>query len=251
MNSRQVILSVLVVFALCLLIQALPQGSVTSHDHKFGTIKGEVRSGFEQSFGPWKVIIEHKSVRREILTDKKGRFATKIPPGVYIAYVKPTTKVDKRAEQVPFRVSPGGEVKIVLDPTSEYVYCTSAGERVIPISGTDTEDYLKGLHRPKVDSFVLNPSDKESLKVVIEYCGKTQTGKIIRYKSPIVRFHTISIFADDAEFNLQNYTLASRGRIGVVQNGARSETTEIKAGFRGADILDLSAESSRVRKIRP
>ena len=252
MRVRQLVLSMFIAFVPCLLIEASPQKSALSRGQKLGTIKGEVRSGYEQLLGPWTVVIEGGSVKREISTDEKGTFAITLPAGVYTAHVKPATRVDRKAEHVPFRVPPGQQVRIVLDPTEEYVYCTAAGERIIPMWVTDSrKNSVKGLHRPQIDSFAINPSDKSSLKVVIEYCGKIQTGKLIAYKSPIVRFNTTDIFADDAEFDNQTYLLSSQGRIGVIQNGARIETSQIKAGFRGHDKIEMSTDSGRLRKPRP
>ena len=231
-------------------ITASPQQFSNSGIETVGTIKGVVWTGGDDLPGRWSVVIERGETHQDIVTNENGRFETKLLPGAYFAWVRPTTtKAIDRVRRIPFSIQAGRVTEIELDPTSEYVYCSSIGERVIPIQTSNEGDsHLKGLHRPKVETFVLKPSEKESMKVTIEYCGRTQSSKSIRYKSAIVTYNAFSILAPEVEFDFQKYTLEGWGKIYVVQDGKRSETPHLKADFKGGNVISLSTENSRVRK---
>ena len=244
MKFYQIVVSTFLAFVCTLLIFAAPQQSPKSKQTA-GTVRGVVGSAPQALAGPWMVVIEHKSKKQEIDTDAAGRFETQLAPGVYAAYVRPTSrKLDDAVQRVPFLVSPGGVTNVWLDPTSEYVYCTREGERVMPVRTTDTDkSNLKGLHRPAVDTFRLEPSDKESRKFTIEYCGKTKTNKLIKYRSAIIRSDQIGILADHVEFDPENYRLESEGRILLIRsNGTKGEVSRVSASLRGGVVISMEAK---------
>lgn len=254
MNLRQFLFAVLLSVMPSTLISAHPhpQHSLNSNTEKVGRLKGVVWGANEDFPGPWTIVIEHGSARQELTADDQGHFETKLPAGDYTAYLKPRTgQLAERVRRVPFRIQAGHSAQIELDPTFDYVYCSNNGEMVIPVRRSDTEENnLKGLHRPKVDTLVLKRSDKASLKVTFEYCGKAQSNDRIFYKSVAVTYLPFSIFAPEVEFNLRSHTLEGWGNIYVVQDGKRSNTPHFKADLGGGNVTSMSTSESRVRKPR-
>jgi hypothetical protein len=189
-------------------------------------------------------VIEGGSVKQITVTNQKGRFEVDVPAGTYSAYVRPMSgKVSERLKVGPFRVNPGSAVEIELDPTAEFVYCSRAGERVVPVRSTDGEENnLKGLRRPKLEEFLLDPSNKESLRVRIEYCGRTKLeNNSIRYQSSVVRFDTISILGDDLVFDPQSYIIEGFRSV-FVQQGRRDEIRHLKRALNGGTTVEMGAE---------
>lgn len=252
MKFHWLLLAILLVFESVLVIPTRAQESSSSKSHTTGTLKGVVWDGDGEFPGSWTVVIERGSSSQEILADDHGRFETKLSPGDYTAYIKPTTpRITEKLRRIPFRVQAGETVEVELDPTSEYVFCSSKGERVIPIRMTDMEDdKVKDLRRPKVDTFILKRPNDDSLKVTVEYCGKSQLNEWVRYKSAVITYRPVSIFTPDAELDLRRYTVEGWGNVYVVSAGKRIKTPHFKADLGGGNVTSMSSSESRTRKPR-
>lgn len=247
MKVHQTILTVLLVFTSSMLNPALGGDIAGSGKEPMGTIVGKVIGIDDERPRAATVVIEGEGLKLEIPTDPKGHFRTTIPTGVYTAYVKPTGKIDQGVLHAPFHVPPGRRVDIEIDGSTQYVYCSISGERVVPLLATDSqEDNMKGLQALKYDSFLVKNSDGPSLKIVIEYCAKTPApDKSILYKAARMEYENTSIFVDSAVFdprNPQKLTLSSRGgSVEVAQPGLRKEAPFVFASvYEGNLTLDYT-----------
>lgn len=238
MKPRQIIVAALLGFASSLLSPALPLDGTTGLEEKMSSIQGRVVGVDERRPRAATVVIEQGGRKvKEIVTDELGHFQTAVPPGVYVAYVKPTKgSIGKDVDHAPFIVQPTRPAVLELDRMREFVYCSARGERVLSLWATSEND-SKELSRLKYDRFPVKSSEGPSLKIVIEYCGKTTLpNKPIRYKSARVDYDSTSIFAAtaDLEFDFQRYRLVSKGGpITVVQHGRTREVPRLVFDFRG------------------
>jgi hypothetical protein len=176
--------------------------------------------GVEEDPARFTIVLENKlNESREEVTDSRGRLSLELTPGIYVAYIKPANLESKRRiHDVPFLVEAGGKATIELDPSSEYVYCTADNDRVIPVRTNEAKNKsMKGLHRLGYESFTVKLSDKESLKIVVEYCGrKVQPNRVIQYQSAKVGYNDIRIFADNILFDSSRQSLEGWGRADVL-----------------------------------
>lgn len=234
MKMSRLTSAVLLGFYLSLLPPALsqqyPHPGVYKAD-RTGTLKGTVVDP-EGEPGPWTVVVEGGGKKLEILTDKRGRFKVELPPSVYTAHVKTTPgQTELRNELTPFLVEAGADATIELNPVSEFVYCSSEGDRVIPVrasyGGGDAE---KGLQRLKYDSYPVRRLGREPLKVVIEYCQKTETRHKVEYRSATIGFNTSRMFAERAVFDPETLTLEGEGVEGE-HHGKLFEEPYVRASF--------------------
>jgi hypothetical protein len=237
MKSKQVILAVVVAFAWCLLTPALAQHSASARTGIQGTI-----SGSDGEPARFTVVLEQGGKKLpEILTDEKGHFEIPTEPGTYTAYVKPTTDIryrrtlDKRIKHAPFLVEAGGMTKVELDPAYEYVYCTSTGDRVIPVSLRDEKTNSRlGLRRPGYDWVPVRLPDGSYLDGVIQYCGKKPKRQPIEYKTAIVEQNANRLFADNFLFDPQSGFLSGMGRVDILMHGKSiDQPSSVVANFTG------------------
>jgi hypothetical protein len=210
-----------------------------------GKLDGSVR-GSDQDSGSWTVVIQKGPSTREIKSDDNGHFVTKLPAGVYTAYVK-TANVNRRSERIPFLVEPNATTIVELDPVSQSALCSAANKRIIPVPMTDSpNDALARLHHQHYDSFRVKISNNESLQLVIGYCGKTQTSTSISYESAAMAYNTLRLSADKAMFDLTSRKLKAWDKVTVRQHGKAVEVAQVEADFRGGrPIISLTGEPIR------
>lgn len=223
---------------------AAPIDSIAEGE-KPGVIEGLV-PGPDSERREYIVVVQRPGWKQQVQTDKDGRFRLEVQPGVYTAFAKPRFgQSERRAKYAPFRVGAGEVKKIEVDPTSEYVYCTASGERVIPVQETYSGNNKRGLRRLEYDSF----SKKDGLRVVIEYCGKSYANQQNKYKSVVVSYDGFRIISDSAVFDLRSRRIESSGRVGVVEHGDRVVRSKVTADF-GEKQVVLNLTGGSIPPIR-
>ena len=237
MKARQTILAVLLTVTSGVSLassQHLPNA-----DRKMGTLIVVVEASDDEQ-GPFHVVIlKSGTIKKELTTNNERSITTQLPAGSYTAYVKPAIgTLDRRVKLAPFLVEASGEVTIHLDPMLGAVYCSSEGNRVIPVRSTDASiNNLEGLHKTKYDSIYLN----HNKSVVIEYCEKNQSTQFTEYKSSVVTYDTFRLQSDRAIYNPQMQTIESLGRVYAVQHGQIEERPRVTLSFDGGRaILNLT-----------
>jgi hypothetical protein len=250
MNLKQIIAPMLVAIAISASHVALGEKSSLRRQERIGTIAGRVVGVDEDRPRAATVVIESNGKTTELETDEQGRFSTTAPAGVYVAYVKPSFVPDRKIVHAPFWVRPGQTVEMELDRMSPYVYCTMDGQRVIPLS-TGGNDNLKNLSSPKYDEFQVTSPDGPTLKIVIEYCGKTTSNRATHYKSARMDYDTTRIFADAPVFDSYKpgaFTFESNtGPVEVTQHGSRKEEPRIFAHLTEGKLALYFSDVASVR----
>lgn len=207
-----------------------------------GIVKGMVRDSDEEP-GPWTIILEGNETK--VVNTDNGHFHIRVPPGIYTARVQKTSsdEVDKRAQYSQFLVKGGDITEIEVDPTYEDVYCSKAGEKVIPVFASHGErENLKGLRKPEYDSFSKR-FDDVTIRVVVQHCGKTMTGRFINYKSPAIGMNTFTLAAQSARFDNQTRKFDA-WNVYAAQHGKTSESPYASASLWGDGIfINLAADS--------
>lgn len=210
-----------------------------------GIIKGKV-GGVEDSEALWPIVIDDGRTRWGLSTDKNGEFTLPVPAGVYTARVSSGSDgLDGRVKYVPFLVRAGAVVEIEVDPAYQHVYCTSDGDRVVPVSLVQGAN-LKGLRRVRYEQYLSPDSDPASLPVVVQSCKKTTRGRIIEYKSAVIGYNKETIAAGRAEFDPQQYRMEGWD-VGYLRLGMRVSKPYLKAAFRNGEVqFNSTVEASKM-----
>lgn len=202
-----------------------------------GTIEGSV-VGADGIPERWVIsFVNGAGQNFQVISKEKGEFKLYVPPGVYTARVQSESDlIDKSAKLPTFVVRANSTTRLEVDPTYEISYCTSSGEKAVPIvtSGGDNEQ-LKGLRRPYYDTYPLRGPDGIWLDLVVQSCGKTQVGNLIKYKSALFIYDANVISVEKATFDPSRLRL--EGKDGYYWHGGQGKPMpRILAEFTGGKV---------------
>lgn len=218
-------------------IKEEPPGSVR------GTVSGEGIGALEGI----PIVIQGAEAASEmppVLTDENGAYQASLPPGVYTVYPKfsPGDPWYRRFRRAKFRVVSGANTTIDLSPFAGLDYCSQKGERLVDLRPTDIgSSTVRKIPSPNYDVYSIPQTVGQPLDMVIDFCKREMKGGLIFYKSVVVTYNDMTLYADTVSLRPKDFLLQIvTGKATIISAGESRQVTQFSSFIGKTAFIELT-----------